>query len=131
MKKPLIVGIIAVIFVLGAWFFYITEKYTPDMYLKETNGTSVTVNTKTGEEQAGATKYTQDEVAKHNTKESCYTTVNTYVYDLTAWVNLHPGGKEAILSICGINGTDTFMKVHKGGKKFMDILSRYKIGVIG
>ena len=45
------------------------------------------------------TFYTQEEVCKHNTKESCWLIANNNVYDATAFINRHPGGKFVILSI--------------------------------
>ena len=41
---------------------------------------------------AAVTTYTTTEVAGHNNATSCWTIVNGNVYDLTAWIDLHPGG---------------------------------------
>jgi 4-hydroxysphinganine ceramide fatty acyl 2-hydroxylase len=43
----------------------------------------------------------QAEVAKHNTKESCYVTVGERVFDVTDFVDDHPGGGELILEHAG------------------------------
>ena len=40
---------------------------------------------------------TQAEVKAHNTAESCYVTIGTKVYDITAFVEDHPGGGDLIL----------------------------------
>jgi cytochrome b involved in lipid metabolism len=74
--------------------------------------------------------FTTADVSTHTTAVSCYSVIQGSVYDLTMWVNAHPGGKGAILSLCGIDGTEKFMNQHHGGKKFMDILSRFKIGTL-
>lgn len=74
--------------------------------------------------------FTLADVEHHKDATSCYAVINGNVYDLTAWINMHPGGKDKILSLCGTDGTDRFMQKHKGGQKFMDILNRFKIGVI-
>lgn len=74
--------------------------------------------------------FTLTEIATHNTTTSCYTVISDSVYDLTLWVNLHPGGKSKILSICGIDGTEIFMQQHHAGKKFMSILSHFIVGKI-
>ena len=69
------------------------------------------------------------DISSHNNATSCYVAINDSVYDLTAWVNLHPGGTSKILSICGTDGTEKFMNKHKGAQKYMDILPRFKIGI--
>lgn len=43
----------------------------------------------------------QSEVASHNTKESCYVTVGTRVFDVTDFVESHPGGGDLVLEYAG------------------------------
>jgi len=43
----------------------------------------------------------QSEVAAHNTKESCYVTIGTRVFDVTDFVESHPGGGELVLEYAG------------------------------
>ncbi len=74
--------------------------------------------------------FTLAEVATHRNATSCYTVISGSVYDLTLWVNLHPGGEKEILSICGIDGTEIFIEQHHAGKKFMSILSHFIVGKI-
>lgn len=50
-----------------------------------------------------------DEVAQHNTNSDCWTVVNDVVYDVTTFVNRHPGGNTAIEAMCGINGSGIFL----------------------
>jgi hypothetical protein len=40
--------------------------------------------------------YTWQEVAKHNTRQSAWVSVEGKVYDVTKWVDSHPGGSEYI-----------------------------------
>ena len=42
-----------------------------------------------------------DEVRSHNTKQSCYVTIDEEVYDVTSFVEDHPGGGELILEYAG------------------------------
>ncbi|MCR4311976.1 MAG: cytochrome b5 domain-containing protein [Candidatus Uhrbacteria bacterium] len=72
--------------------------------------------------------YTMAEVESHGTGESCWATINGGVYDLTTWVNSHPGGPLAILALCGENGTTVFNAVHGGSAPQEDKLAEYKIG---
>ena len=61
----------------------------------------------------GTTTYTLEEIATHKTAESCWSTVEGGVYDLTNWINKHPGGPQAILgNLCGKDGTTAFEKMH-------------------
>ncbi|KAG9245682.1 hypothetical protein BJ878DRAFT_500332 [Calycina marina] len=43
----------------------------------------------------------QSEVAAHNTKESCYVTIGTRVYDVTDFVEDHPGGGDLVMEYAG------------------------------
>lgn len=53
--------------------------------------------------------FTMSEVAQHSAKEDCWTTISGDVYDLTEFVNRHPGGDE-ILRACGTDATILFTK---------------------
>jgi cytochrome b involved in lipid metabolism len=55
---------------------------------------------------------TAAEVAAHNSEASCFTIVNNKVYDVTSWISKHPGGRNAILGLCGKDGTVQFMNQH-------------------
>lgn len=45
--------------------------------------------------------YTLDEVAKHNTSKDVWIAVNGKVYDVTSFLDNHPGGPEMILQHAG------------------------------
>jgi cytochrome b involved in lipid metabolism len=80
---------------------------------------------------ASSTKaFTLTEVAGHGTKDSCYTTINSNVYNLTSWVDKHPGGAQRILNICGKDGTATFTKKHGNSENAKTILDGFKIGTL-
>ena len=128
MKKNILISLGVIVIAGLAWYFYNTEKYAPTTYINNTPSGEVTVNETTNTISSSTPTYTMEVVGVHKDATSCYTVIQDSVYDLTAWVNMHPGGKGAILSICGINGTEKFIKKHKGGEKFMNILARYKIG---
>lgn len=72
--------------------------------------------------------YSLNEVQKHNSKESCWTIIKNYVYDLTEWIDKHPGGADKILSLCGKDGTKSFVKKHSEQEKPERILEEHKIG---
>lgn len=83
--------------------------------------TTLTATTTTG-------SYTMTQVATHKNAASCWTVISGTVYDLTQWISEHPGGEDAILSICGIDGSEAFNNQHGGEQKQADILATYKIG---
>jgi L-lactate dehydrogenase (cytochrome) len=52
------------------------------------------------------------EVAKHNTKEDLWVVIHNKVYDLTPFVDTHPGGIQPILSKAGKDATKAFDVIH-------------------
>jgi len=73
-------------------------------------------------------EYTLSEIATHNNSSSCWTTINSGVYDLTTWISSHPGGRDAILSLCGIDGSIDFNAQHGGQSEPESELVSFKIG---
>ncbi|CAD8152664.1 unnamed protein product [Paramecium octaurelia] len=55
---------------------------------------------------------TIDEVAKHNTINSAWIVINSKVYDVTKYLNKHPGGQEELMKGVGTDGTALFMQNH-------------------
>lgn len=51
--------------------------------------------------------FTAEEVASHNSKNDCWTIISGQVYDLTEYINRHPGSDE-ILRACGAEATTLF-----------------------
>ena len=74
--------------------------------------------------------YTMEKIAEHKDASSCWTTIDGNVYDLTAWISQHPGGKDAILFICGKDGADAFHGQHGMDQREADILATFKIGTL-
>ncbi len=74
--------------------------------------------------------YTSAEVATHATRTSCWTSINGNVYDVTTWISKHPGGADAILSLCGKDGTAAFSGQHGGQRRPEAELAGFKIGAL-
>lgn len=70
------------------------------------------------------------QIAGHNSRSSCWSAINGGVYDLTSWIPNHPGGEQAILSLCGIDGSSKYNGQHGGNPKTATVLGGFKIGVI-
>ncbi|XP_069503185.1 cytochrome b5 reductase 4 [Ambystoma mexicanum] len=56
---------------------------------------------------------TEEELAKHNTKEDCWTCIRGHVYNVTPYMEYHPGGEEELMKAAGSDGTDLFDRVHR------------------
>ncbi|KAM4735856.1 cytochrome b5 reductase 4 isoform 2-T2 [Anableps anableps] len=56
---------------------------------------------------------TQDELQKHNKREDCWTCIRGMVYNVTPYMDYHPGGEEELMKAAGIDGTDLFDQVHR------------------
>ena len=80
------------------------------------------------EPTVSASGYTMAKVKTHASAASCWSVINGNVYDLTAWINQHPGGSSAILSLCGTDGTSGFTGMHQGQRKPESRLSGYLLG---
>jgi len=55
---------------------------------------------------------TPEELAKHNTRESCWVSMEGRVFDLTSLLRSHPGGANSILAHAGKDATLTFFEAH-------------------
>jgi cytochrome b involved in lipid metabolism len=75
--------------------------------------------------------YTMADVAKHGTATDCWSAISGGVYDLTAWVGQHPGGKAAITGICGKDGTSSFNAIHSSSATAKAALAKLQVGTLG
>ncbi len=98
---------------------------TPDV---STNPASATPTPATP--SAAPSSYKMSDVALHKDSSSCWTTINGDVYDLTTWIAQHPGGEQAILSICGKDGTQAFEGQHANSGRANNVLDSLKIGTL-
>lgn len=76
------------------------------------------------------TQLTVSEVTVHNKPIDCQVIVGGLVYDLTSWISQHPGGAEAIIGLCGTDGTAAFAAQHGSNREAQRALASFKIGVI-
>jgi len=54
---------------------------------------------------------TLEELKKHTSKDSLYVLLHEKVYDVTKFIDEHPGGDEVILAEAGIDATEAFEDV--------------------
>ncbi|XP_070556069.1 cytochrome b5 reductase 4-like [Ptychodera flava] len=56
---------------------------------------------------------TKQELAKHNKPDDAWISLNGKVYNITPYMEFHPGGMDELMRGAGIDGTDLFNEVHK------------------
>ncbi|ORY70328.1 glycolate oxidase [Pseudomassariella vexata] len=54
----------------------------------------------------------QAELAKHNTAASCWVVIHGKVWDVTDFLNEHPGGVGLIMKFAGQDATDSYDEIH-------------------
>ncbi|KAJ0986228.1 hypothetical protein J5N97_004584 [Dioscorea zingiberensis] len=70
--------------------------------------------------------HTKEEVSLHNTRNDCWIIVNDKVYDVTPYVEEHPGG-DAILKHAGGDSTKGFYGPQHASRVF-DMVDEFYIG---
>ncbi len=120
-NKKIIIGIIIfIVFLVGA-ISIVTRKidYVKPVKKVETVDTATTTKA-----------YSLKEVQVHNNPKDCWTTINGKVYNVTSWISEHPGGSEAIIYLCGIDGSSAFNGQHGGQKRPESELAGFIVGVL-
>ena len=74
--------------------------------------------------------YTMTQVAQHAGASSCWTVINGNVYDVTQWIDQHPGGRDTILSLCGADGSAAFNGQHGGQARPANELKNFLLGAL-
>ena len=59
--------------------------------------------------QSKARKISMEEVKKHDTEEDAWIVVNGKVYDVTKFLDDHPGGPEVVTENAGTEATDAYV----------------------
>ncbi|OJI97126.1 hypothetical protein ASPVEDRAFT_273081 [Aspergillus versicolor CBS 583.65] len=77
--------------------------------------------------------FTKAEVESHNSADSCYVTLGSKVYDITSFVEDHPGGGELVLEYAGKDVTEILRDPvsHEHSESAYEILDDSLVGFIG
>ncbi|KII89884.1 hypothetical protein PLICRDRAFT_159111 [Plicaturopsis crispa FD-325 SS-3] len=75
-------------------------------------------------------QFSRDEVAKHNKDGDLWVIVDTKVFDLTRFKNLHPGGSFVLVDIAGQDATEAFYSLHRHEILEKPQYQRLQIGTI-
>lgn len=74
--------------------------------------------------------YTMAQVATHNSQQDCWAVIDKNVYNLTQWINRHPGGPDKIIPLCGTDATSNFHGQHDDQSRPNEQLATFKVGTV-
>ena len=74
-------------------------------------------------------KYTRDEVSMHYDEGDCWIIISGKVYDVSPFLDEHPGGIEVIMEYAGLDATSDFEDLPHPPEAY-DMLKTYLIGEI-
>ncbi|CAG8615962.1 4596_t:CDS:10 [Cetraspora pellucida] len=74
-------------------------------------------------------KFTWEELAKHNKPDDAYVAVRGNVYDITNFIERHPGGDDILLLAAGRDITQAFETYHELGKPDV-VLKKFFVGTL-
>lgn len=135
MKKKILLILTLLVIILLAFFFNRREEidsyeYTDTEYEQyDTGKLDNNISTSSSNVGSEVKSFSLSDLSSHNSASSCWSNIFGNVYDLTSYVDKHPGGREQILAICGKNGNDLFSSQHSGNKKIEGMLKNFYIGV--
>eukprot|EP01121_Diplochlamys_sp_Union-15-3_P015491 TRINITY_DN5132_c0_g1_i1.p1 TRINITY_DN5132_c0_g1~~TRINITY_DN5132_c0_g1_i1.p1 ORF type:complete len:149 (+),score=32.26 TRINITY_DN5132_c0_g1_i1:60-449(+) len=55
--------------------------------------------------------YTWEQVSKHNTEKDCWVVIEGIVYNVTKFLDEHPGGSEILMNVAGKDATTDFKNI--------------------
>lgn len=74
----------------------------------ESRATPATERDPSNEANAPTERYDRSQIAQHSDSNSCWVVIENNVYDVTEYIEEHPGGARAILGVCGADATGSF-----------------------
>ncbi|XP_044613173.1 cytochrome b5 reductase 4 isoform X1 [Equus asinus] len=73
--------------------------------------------TKSGKDLTGLKgrliEVTEEELKKHDKKDDCWICIRGFVYNVSPYMEYHPGGEDELMRAAGSDGTDLFDQVHR------------------
>lgn len=74
-------------------------------------------------------EYTLSEVSNHDLTSDCWLIILDHVYNITSFLQQHPGGEYILMEYAGRDGTIPFKDARHGKDSYL-ILSKYLIGIL-
>ncbi|KAL0933413.1 cytochrome b5 [Colletotrichum truncatum] len=75
------------------------------------------------------TVFTEAEVSKHHNVHDLWVSIRGRVYDVTGYVEDHPGGIEVLKDVAGSDGTESFEYVGHSDDAYK-VLQRFQVGTL-
>lgn len=72
-------------------------------------------------------KVTADELGRHKSEEDCWLAIHGLVFNVTPYLDFHPGGRDELMRGAGKDATDLFNQVH-GFVNFRSMLQKCLVG---
>jgi len=69
-----------------------------------------------------------EEVLKHSTLDSCWIVIDSCVYDVTKWIDHHPGGRSILNGVGG--DCANYFEIYHHSTVSLKMLNKYFIGVL-
>lgn len=79
---------------------------------KTSNNRFAILRSQLGINQLSLKEFSKEEVAKHNKNEDCWVIIRDQVYDVSKFINDHPGGADSIMIYAGGDATEQFELMH-------------------
>lgn len=115
----------------AVWKTQITPTATPTPSLTSpTPSPSPTTNTGSPTPSASPANYSMSQVSAHALATDCWAAIGESVYDLTEWIDQHPGGKAQISQLCGQDATTAFAGQHGEQDEPNSALAGLRIGAL-
>lgn len=114
------------ILVLFIWFYLAQNPTSTTNTNTNTNTNSTTVS--------GTVTLNTVEISKHNSASDCWLIISNKVYDVTKYLNSHPGSPSTIISYCGKDGTQGFATKDIGvphSQTASNLLNSFLLGNVG
>jgi cytochrome b involved in lipid metabolism len=70
----------------------------------------------------------EDELKRHHTKEDAWTVLGGRVYNITPYLEYHPGGVVQLMRVAGKDGTQLFVRTH-AWVNFEHMLDKCLVGI--
>ncbi|MCA9364898.1 MAG: cytochrome b5 domain-containing protein [Candidatus Moranbacteria bacterium] len=148
-KQNIIIASVVFAVVVGAGYFIVNtrkveapevqDNVTTSQNMNENSGAAgedvmvgdeEQIEDMTGKEKGGEAIYTLEDVAKHATREDCWTAIEGTVADVTNFFGTHPGGDDNLAKACGKDATEIFKSVKKHDPNGFNALMNMKIGTL-
>jgi cytochrome b involved in lipid metabolism len=74
-------------------------------------------------------QFTMAEVAEHGTRADCWVVLDGRAYDVTKFIDAHPGGVGPVVNMAGKDATDVFDNYH-AARVYKTMLTPYLVGEV-